>query len=104
MSRPSVLKQPGSIGPFLRDKRQEQGLTQQRVATATGLIHQATLWKIEEEAEARPVRFHEAVALSRVLAFDLAEMVALVPEIKACALCGEAPPVGFTCNRCGRSS
>jgi transcriptional regulator with XRE-family HTH domain len=92
-----------SIGEFVQKRRKTLGMSQAKVARLSGLQHQGTISRIEHGE--RPLMFDEAVVLSAVLDFDIAEMAALIPRPELpCPVCGDRPPEGFVCKRCGASS
>lgn len=86
------------------DKRKQAGLSQSDLATAMSDLgfrwHQPTVGRVE--AGDRPLRFDEALALADLFQIDLSTFRSTSRAL--CRTCSNWPPVGFTCNRCGRSA
>jgi transcriptional regulator with XRE-family HTH domain len=66
-----------AVGAFLRNRRETYQLSQQAVAQLTTLKHQIVLSRVEDGS--RPLRFHEAVQLAKVLDFTLDELAGALP-------------------------
>lgn len=91
------------LGQAVADGRQRRGMSQSalaRVMQAAGFSWQQTTVS-RTEAGQRPIPFAEAVALAALLNIDLSEFKV---ALDICEACFNAPPGGFTCNDCGRSS
>lgn len=86
------------------ERRKSVGLSQTDVAKAMHDLgfrwHQPTVQRIE--AGDRPLRFDEALALADLFQIDLSTFRSTSRAV--CRTCSNWPPVGFTCNRCGRSA
>lgn len=91
-----------TIGEVIRKYREQAGMSQNKLAKLMPGWHQMTTTRVESDV--RPLRLHEAVQLSALLRFDLAELVALIPTVDTCPTCWGDPVDGFTCNTCGRSA
>jgi transcriptional regulator with XRE-family HTH domain len=92
-----------SIGEFIQKRRKALGISQTKMARLSGLQHQTIVSRLEHDE--RPLIFGEAVILSAVLDFDIADLAALIPlPDLPCPVCADMPPEGFICKRCGASS
>lgn len=86
------------------DERKRRGMSQSALGRAMQVAgfsawRQMTVKRIEDGL--RPLHFDEAIAIASLLNIDLAEFKV---TLDICAACFNAPPAGFTCNICGRTS
>jgi transcriptional regulator with XRE-family HTH domain len=86
------------------DERERRGMSQSalgRAMQANGFDTWLQTTVSKAEAGRRRFFFDEAITIATLLDVDLAEFKVATDF---CAACFNAPPAGFTCNICGRSS
>lgn len=90
---------------IVREARGRAGISQSELARRMAALgwpyYPQTVQRLE--AGQRKVGIGEAVALSVLLQFDLNALTEGIHKHHPCDICADKPPVGFTCNLCGRS-
>lgn len=89
-----------AIAVRIKSMRKRRGWTADRLAeemTKIGISWNHGIVTKLETGRRQSVTLDEAMAITEVFRLDLDELLS-----SACDVCAGAPPVGFTCNECGR--
>lgn len=90
-----------AFGTWVREQRRARGISQAKLAKASGPRILPTQIARIETGE-RPATISEAARICAVFGVALPDLTVELPDI--CAKCGGTPPLGFTCNTCGVTS